>query len=148
LLTTASATALDAGNQGQADVAPVAVADDHVDLVLLDEALGGEHGLGGLAARVVEREVDAPAAEPALLVGLLDEELDGPSCSRREGRGPVYEKMLPILMGPLGAAEAGPGANGEAAERGELPSREHGISCAPRYGAPIGDCSYALARRA
>ena len=41
--------ALNARDQGQADVAPVAVADDHVDLVLLDEALGREHGLRRLA---------------------------------------------------------------------------------------------------
>ena len=46
-------------DEGQADVAAVAVADDHVDLVLLDEPLGREHGLRRLAAGVVEEELDA-----------------------------------------------------------------------------------------
>src|SRR6185503_21392253 len=97
-------------DQGQADVAPVAVADDHVDLVLLDEALGREHGLRRLAARVVQRQLDATAADAALLVGLLDEELDRALHPvAQEGRRPGVGKDAADPDGAaLGASETRP----------------------------------------
>ena len=102
--------ALDGGNDGQADIAPVAVADDHVHLVLLDEALGGEHGLGRLAGRVVERELDRrPPMPPFLLASSTKSSTERFIRSPRKAAGPgVGEDAADPQGSPWAGASPGP----------------------------------------
>src|SRR6185503_9583394 len=125
--------ALHARHEREADVAAVAVAHDGLDAVLLDEALGRQHRLGGLAPRVVEGELDAPAVEPALLVGLLHEELHRAlhAVAQEGGGAGVGEDRAELDRGALSPDRAGgekAGGDRAAHGRGELPSREHEVS--------------------